>query len=365
MLAKTDFAEKLQSFAKKIDEPWLESMTNEAATRQFLVQPFLEVLGYNTNDPTEVFPEYGANLDLPGVKKDKHVDYAILQDGKPVILIEVKPYGSDPGIGLDQLFTYFFHVDEVRLGIATNGVRYQLYADLEKPGKMDKTPYLDFSILEKLREVQIEALQKISKPKFNIEEIVEDADGLKYTAGIVKLLYEQYDNPEDDFVYFFFKKLYDGHFTGKMKAKISACTRQGLQQFVREKTNAYVLEKILGNHPPVTPPGKVDPPPEFDTSQEEIDGFYIVKSILWQVIRPDRLHPKDTRSYFNVLLDGNTWRPIVRFYFNNPDNKKLELVNVNEDGSREYEKVAIDNLNDIYQYADRLKETVSKYEAQA
>ena len=64
-----------------------ERLTTEEATKQSLVLPFLQCLGYNVFDPHEVEPEYTADI---GSKQGEKVDYAILSDGEPVILIECK-----------------------------------------------------------------------------------------------------------------------------------------------------------------------------------------------------------------------------------------------------------------------------------
>jgi len=54
--------------------------------------PFINVLGYDVFDPTEVVPEFTADI---GTKKGEKVDYAIMKDGKPIILFECKWSGAD------------------------------------------------------------------------------------------------------------------------------------------------------------------------------------------------------------------------------------------------------------------------------
>ena len=49
-------------------------------------------MGYNVFDPTEVVPEFTTDY---GTKKGEKVDYAIIQDGKPIILIEYKNIDAD------------------------------------------------------------------------------------------------------------------------------------------------------------------------------------------------------------------------------------------------------------------------------
>ena len=52
------------------------------------------------------------------------------------------------------------------------------------------------------------------------------------------------------------------------------------------------------------------------TSEEEIEGFNIVKAILRQKVEVNRIPARDTQSYFGVLLDDNNRKPLCRLRFN-------------------------------------------------
>lgn len=140
-----DFIDRVKEFAASVPQK-LESINTEEATKNYLIMPFIQqILGYNPFDPNELIPEYDANV---GAAKKFKLDYAILQDNKPVILIECKCYGVD--ISHDkhysQLFSYFAATD-ARIGILTDGVVYQFFADLDKNNKMDKKPFLIIDLL--------------------------------------------------------------------------------------------------------------------------------------------------------------------------------------------------------------------------
>jgi predicted type IV restriction endonuclease len=98
------------------------------------------------------------------------------------------------------------------------------------------------------------------------------------------------------------------------------------------------------------------------TTEEELEGYYIVKSILREVIEPSRIAYRDVQSYFGILLDNNNRKPICRLYFNNTSAKRLGLFEHGSDEKQE-EKIFIENLNDIYKYAERLKLTAQHYDA--
>ena len=86
-----DFIDKIRELAARIPNK-VEHIQTEEATKNALVLPFITALGYNVFDPTEVVPEFTADV---GTKKGEKVDYAILMNGKPIILFECKWCGSD------------------------------------------------------------------------------------------------------------------------------------------------------------------------------------------------------------------------------------------------------------------------------
>lgn len=69
----------------------------------------------------------------------------------------------------------------------------------------------------------------------------------------------------------------------------------------------------------------IDEGPELETSEEEWEGYYTVKSICSEIIDPDRVAIRDRKGYCNVLLDNNQYYPIVKLHFNNPKNLRVEF----------------------------------------
>ena len=106
--------------------------------------PFLQLLGYDVFDPNEVIPEMTCDI---GTKKGEKVDYAIMKDEKPIILIECKHWEQDLSAHNIQLKRYY-HESEAKFGVLTNGVVYKFYTDIVKPNVMDDTPFLEFNIEE-------------------------------------------------------------------------------------------------------------------------------------------------------------------------------------------------------------------------
>ena len=89
-----DFIDELRALATRIMSTKSMIQTEEA-TKNAMVMPFIHILGYNVFDPLEVTPELISDV---GTKKGEKVDYAILKDGKPIILFECKKCGGDLNI---------------------------------------------------------------------------------------------------------------------------------------------------------------------------------------------------------------------------------------------------------------------------
>jgi hypothetical protein len=117
----------------------------EEATKNAFILPFIGILGYDVFDPSEVVPEFTADV---GTKKGEKVDYAIIRDKKVIMLFECKACDANLDEShASQLYRYF-SVTESRIGVLTNGILYRFYTDLEEPNKMDSKPFMELNIIE-------------------------------------------------------------------------------------------------------------------------------------------------------------------------------------------------------------------------
>ncbi|MCG9129499.1 type I restriction enzyme HsdR N-terminal domain-containing protein [Candidatus Poribacteria bacterium] len=194
--------EELNNLSKRIRK-YIDNnqVKGEQATINFLIKPFLHVLGFDDTNPAEVVPEFTADI---GIKKDEKVDLAIFKEGKVLMLIECKDCNS--GLSqkdLTQLFRYFT-VTDARIGILTNGVLYKLFTDLDKPNLMDTKPFFQFNMTEISPSVA-NVLYFLTKDNFNLNKILSTAIDLKHRIDIKDILRKQLDTPTNDFVEFFHK----------------------------------------------------------------------------------------------------------------------------------------------------------------
>jgi len=358
-----DFIDKINELAAKIPKQ-IAHITTEEATKSALVMPFINALGYNVFDPTEVVPEFTADV---GIKKGEKVDYAILRNGSPIMLIECKWCGADLNEEHFSQLIRYFSVTETRIGVLTNGVIYRFYADLEHANKMDTKSFLEVDLLN-LNENVIAELKKLTKSKFDLDQVISSASDLKYTKEIKKILNEQLISPEDNFVRYLASQVYSGKLTQTIREQFQEIVKRAFGQFISEKINER-LQSALSSEPPELKEKdasdkdeketeNIDDKKKIVTTEEELEGYYIVKSILRDTIEPSRITHRDTLSYFGILLDDNNRKPICRLHFNSDTKKYIGFF----DENKKEERIEISELNDIFKYASRLKATVEFYE---
>lgn len=354
-----DFIDHLRVLASRITST-KDMIQTEEATKNATVMPFIQLLGYNVFDPFEVTPELIADV---GTKKGEKVDYAILRDGKPIMLFECKKIGGDLSINhAGQLFRYF-HVTSARFGVLTNGVLYRFFTDLEQPNKMDEKPFFEFNVLD-FKERDVEELKKFAKSAFDIDTILTTASDLKFTRAIQNKLAQWMSAPSEEFVRLVSVDLLGNRrFTPAIRDQFTLITKRAFEQLISERINDRLKGAMTSESAPVAEPvvpGAVpEPEPESQlvTSEEEVEGFHIIRSILRELVSPKRVCMRDAQSYCAILLDDNNRKPVCRLRFNN--SQKLTIGLLNE--KKEEERVSIESVDDIHNYADRLKATVQAY----
>lgn len=356
-----DFIDQLRVLSNRITTT--KSMINtEEATKNAMVMPFIQILGYNVFDPQEVTPELVADV---GTKKGEKVDYAILKDGQPIILFECKKAGADLHINhASQLFRYF-HVTAARFGVLTNGLVYRFFTDLEQPNKMDEKPFFEFNIMD-FKERDVEELKKFAKAAFDLDTILTTANDLKYTRAIQNRLTEWVVNPPEELVRLISSELLGAkRFTPIIKDQFTLITKRAFEQLIGERIN----ERLKGAMTPELVP-VIEQPTQVDSSSggsesqivttaEEIEGFHAVRAILREQVSSKRVVMRDALSYCAILLDDNNRKPICRLRFNNLQNLRLTLFNDKKEEVQE----SLNSVDDIFNYAEQLKAIVALYEA--
>ena len=364
-----EFTEAIRALAIKVRNQ-REAIQTEEATKNAFIMPFIStVLGYDVFNPLEVVPEFTADV---GLKKGEKIDYAIMRDGEVQMLIECKK--SKEALKIEhasQLFRYFA-VTNARIAVLTNGETYHFYTDLDAPNRMDDKPFLVLDLMD-IDETLIPELKKLTKEVFDLDSIINAAEELKYIGQIKRTIAAQFKTPEDDWIRFFTSRVYDGAFTQKIREQFTSLVTKSTKQFLNDQVNDR-LKTALGasNFSGSTPTEDGDVinsndivemdlvrDTEIETTLEELEGYQIVKAIACSEVKPQRVMHRDSKSYFAVLFDDNNRKPVARLHFNGKKQKYLGVFDADKVETRH----AIETLDEIYLYANSIRETVRGYQA--
>lgn len=357
-----DFKDQIKQFSERISS-LKENILTEEATKNAFIMPFIQLLGYDVFNPMEVIPEMDCDLIK---KKGEKLDYAIMQEGEPILLIECKHWQQNLDLHATQLQKYFV-ASKAKFGLLTNGIIFRFYADLEKENIMDEVPFLEIN-MESLRETQIEELKKFHKSYFNVDNILSSASELKYMSEIKKVIRKEFSDPSTDLVKLFTKRVYEGAVTQKILDQFTALTKRAFSSHINDLLSERLNIAIQGTDAPLDSTIKdvqeespimeteEEEKPKIVTTEEELEGFYIIKSICREIIDSERITYRDAQSYFAIFADDNNRRPICRLYFNSV-NKRISVFGQN----KEETKYDITKLDDIFNYASQLKESARLY----
>lgn len=327
-------------------------MATEEAVKTAVVLPFLRSLGYDVFDPSEVVPEFTA--DAVG-KKGEKVDYAIKIDNEVRILIECKPISvALDKKHLDQLYRYF-SVTNAKFAILTNGRTFNFYTDLEAPNKLDTRPFFVFDVTDFNAGIVTE-LRKFEKAAFDVDAILATAERLKYTSGIKQVISKLIEEPSEEFVRIVSAGVYEGRMTAQVREMLTGVVRTAFREVIMDTVKSRLSSALADTEEVIE---KIDAPvedePEIVTTEEEREGYMIVKAIVRDTISPARVVMRDQKSYCGVLIDNNNRKPLARLHFN----RSIKYIGL-FDGEAE-ERLIIDSLDRIYEHSDRLRATAKKY----
>ena len=298
----------------------LEHIRGEEATKHSLVMPFIQALGYNVFDPIDVVPEYTADF---GTKQREKVDYAIMREGKPIILIEAKQAETSLSIWeTSQIFRYYA-TTEARFGILTNGVKYQFYTDLEKRNIMDKQPFLIIDMLN-LDDRLVNVLEGFTKANFDAGRILSSAKELKLTPEIRLKLAKEYQQPSRDLVKFFAKGLYSGSFKQSVFEEFAPIVRKAFHEFVDDKIASRPQDAIQPESSPaeteaqITVEERLIQPILEDGMGIPVFAEYGGHPFEAMLIKFDHRHPKTSRILYSNSVYSISKAAIVAINSVNP-----------------------------------------------
>lgn len=296
--------------------------TTEETTKQALILPFLDILGFSPYDPQKVKAEYGA--DFPGVKANERVDYALFCQGIPVMFIEAKAYKEKIDNHCPQLSRYFNSTPEVTISAITNGVEWRFFTDLKEKNIMDPTPFLKIR-MDEVTDADAEQLFRFRHDKFKPEALRTLAEESVYLSAFTKTISSSLREVDQEFVrYVASRSNVERQLNQRFLESITPLVKQAVELSV----SAMVVSGLSGKNSTESPHDEihddneqeksdvqadiVDPDnPNIVTTYNERQLFDKIVSIIGA---EHDIQYKDTASYFGVLFQGKTNRWIVRYY---------------------------------------------------
>lgn len=355
-----DFIDQVKQFSKRVESIYKDLPTEEA-TKTSIIMPFFSMLGYDVFNPSEFLPEFTADV---GIKKGEKVDYAILKDGNPIVLVEAKWCGETLDKYDSQLFRYF-GTCKAKFAILTNGIIYKFFTDLDEPNKMDEKPFLVIDILN-LRENQVAELKKFTKASFDIDTIFDTASELKYSNEFKVIFSRELQNPSDDFLRLFLSTTYTGRLTQGVLDKFRPVLKKALNTYISELMSDKIQSALMSNSdqaedddlPQSPEEEKTAPAParEIVTTEEELEAYFIIKNMLKDIVPMEDIAYRDTASYINILYKDNGRKWICRLVLT--DARKTLII---PDKDKNEEKYVLETIYDLQEYRDKLVEVLQRY----
>ena len=306
-----DFNDQVEQFSNRINNI-KNNISTEEATKTSLILPFFQLMGYDVFNPYEFVPEYTADT---GIKKGEKVDYAIIINNEPLILIEAKSANTELSMKhMNQLLRYFT-VTKARFAILTNGIVYRFYSDLEETNKMDTIPFLEIDLLN-LKKESIRELKRFCKDTFDKRGILDSASELKYVTMVKKAISEQFQEPSDQLIKALItKSIYSGAKTQAVLDKFRGIVKKSFTEYINDIMNERFKNAI--SQDVYTESENEKENSEIEFSSDELKVLDYVRNL----IKTDReIIYKKTSGYAYMQVGNSSRRWICRVYIRQSNN---------------------------------------------
>lgn len=311
-----EFTERVRRHAEHVANAGTHCVTEET-TKQALILPLLDILGFSPFDPLRVKAEYAA--DFPGVKANERVDYALFSQGVPVMFIEAKAYAEKLSNHAPQLSRYFNATPEVAVGAITNGREWRFFTDLNNKNVMDVDPFLTVD-LSALDDSQMARLYRFRHNEFQPEALRILAEESVYLNAFTEVIRQSLRQPDADFVRYVAGR---AGVQRQLNARFIESITPIAKQAVGRAVSDMVVSGLSAKPAPVEQPpaaATADDPyaDHVDPTNAKIVTTYTERRLL-EIVQ-DILGPatdvvaKDTESYYTLLFQGKVNRWLLRYH---------------------------------------------------
>ena len=168
-----------------------DMVSSEANTKKRIVEPLLEILGWDLLS-SEVRLEYPVKIGT----KSSYVDYALMLEEKPVVLVEAKPFDAVLSDVFSSQIISYGKVEDVQWVALTNGRALKVFDT--KAGRNEKECLVVEVDLEKLPE-QANELRLLSRESILTGQIEKTARRLAITRAAIRSVRQRQKELTDEF----------------------------------------------------------------------------------------------------------------------------------------------------------------------
>ena len=323
-----------------------EHCSTEETTKQALILPLLDILGFSPYDPTKVLAEFAA--DFPGVKSTERVDYALYCNGQPVMFIEAKGYASNLTNHAPQLSRYFNSSLGVTIGAITNGREWRFFTDLINPNVMDEKPFLVVDFTKSNAEDLVQ-LAEFKHDNFHAEKLRFFAEENQYIQQFKSVIKRSINEVDLDFVRYVAQQAnISRQLNTKFLETIQPFVKQAVEQAISDTVLKGLSSPTIITAQPIVEESKndfinsIDSPETQDIINPDNEkiittvGEQELYKIVSELFQEQELVARDTESYYSILYQNknNRWlfrydvnrkRPTIQFIVDIDDTRRSEL----------------------------------------
>ena len=199
------------------------------------------------------------------------------------------------------------------------------------------------------------------------------AQELQIMIQVKGILNKNFQSPGDEFTRYFVKCLNDGKSPSKLIEQYKPIIKKSIASVINDiiqdrlnfasKNTEQQTEGILNQ---VATIGEQDDDKLQDgiialdkesgvvTTQEEIDAYNIIRSILRKHISADKIVYKDFKSYFAIGIENSSYWWICRLSFGS----RKKLIWFPTEGYKSQEKIELESIDDIFNCIGKLEQAL-------
>lgn len=226
---------------------------------------------------------------------------------------------------------------------------------------MDEKPFAEVNLLS-LRHAPLSQLKNVTKPQFDLDKLLDTAEELKYIKGVKGEIRQELTEPSDWLVKEMAQRVHSAkRITPQIMDYFRPIVGDAIQSYITDRINETLdkarqtVEDEERDHISAKQASEeTENPNGIVTTQEETEALYIVRAICSNIeVDSDRIAEKDTKTYCNITLDGQSRKSFLRLHFDSVKKKKVTIFDEDQP-----EAVHVVGPSCLYQHKERIRKAL-------